>query len=118
MALPSRLVFTGLHLKWPPTGPGGLWLSGSKHTNDLTFATAAAQPTATPGASRSRAYVTLPTSLRTAPARAPIPVSASRCGKNIAAGLSQPATSLTEWRNMLVLVIQVAQGFFPTNAAI
>ena len=30
-------TLAGLHLELAPIGPGGLWVSGSRHTNELTF---------------------------------------------------------------------------------
>ena len=112
-------VFTGLHMEVNPIGPNGLWTSGSRHTNELTFTDNASTTYSYKWSFTVASYVALPQSLRSATGTGTDPGVRVKLWQKSPLQVSSPSPEniLNGWRNMLVLGNQVAEGFYPTNAA-
>jgi hypothetical protein len=111
-------VFTGLHMEVSPIGPNSLWAPGSRHTNELTFTDSASTTYSYKWSFAVASYVALPQSLRSATGTGTDPgVRVKLWQKSPLLASPSPENIINGWRNMLVLGNQVAEGFYPTNAA-
>ena len=106
---------TGLRLELAPIGAGNLWASGSSHTILLTFTDSASTPYSYTWTFQVAPYQVLPIALRSAPGTGTDP--GFRVNLWQKSPLAAPYNIVNGWRNMLALGNQVAEGFYPTNAA-